>query len=184
MTMQCCSPLTRLPVCCYVQLQPLSDKHVLSVSDRSAAVWEYNGNQLLSHQSKIPYAVQPLNNQINTHVAQDEVPTPSPKDRADPLWMGLGGQGEVKKVLSIKNMPVDNIMSASTILLPEFEYRGAATVNSLTLNQEKGVAIPTKLQYVLYCVSGNKLHAAKLPSFDKNLREAINVGNNAVNDVS
>ena len=176
-----------LSVCCCVQLQPLSDKHVLSVSDRSAAVWEYNGYQLLSHQSKkTPYAVQPLNNQqINSHTALDEVPTPvGPKDRADPLWMGLGGQGEVKKVLSIKNMPVDSIMSSSTILLPEFEYRGAATVNSLTLSQEKGVAIPTKLQYVLYCVSGHKLHAAKLPSFDKNLREAINVGNNASNDVS
>ena len=95
--------------------------------------------------------------------------------------MGLGDEGEVKKVLNIKNMP-DTFFSPSTLMLPALENRGSTGSNGL--NQDKGLGVPSKPQYVLYCISGHKLYAGTLPSYDKLNRDTIHMGNSSLVDVS
>mmetsp|Transcript_21852 Transcript_21852/g.36906 ORF Transcript_21852/g.36906 Transcript_21852/m.36906 type:complete len:262 (+) Transcript_21852:3-788(+) len=109
------------------------------------------------------------------------------------LWMGYGGQGEVRKVLNIKNMP-DGQLSASTVMLPALEYRGTGgggygggsgggfshLYRSDTRSGGAGASslglLAPKPQHVLYCIAGHKLHAGSLPSYDKNNRETIHLG--------
>ena len=105
-----------------------------------------------------------------------------PSVQGSTMLMGLGDQGEVKKVLNVKNMP-DTPFTSSTLMLPALEVRGSSSMNGMN-SQEKGLGMPSKPQYVLYCIAGHKLYAGTLPSYDKHNREMIHMGNNAIVDVS
>lgn len=191
-------------------MNALSDKHVLAVSERSAAVWEYTAEEPPRTKTKHSYVTRTASHAYPGHGADanaygpdngaDAQPTPREYTHQhgngagvgamggreagrEGMLMGLGDQGEVKKVLNIKNMP-DSLFTASTLMLPALEIRGSATVNGMNLSQEKGLGMPSKPQHVLYCIAGHKLYAGTLPSYDKHNRETIHMGNNAIVDVS
>lgn len=200
-------------------MNALSDKHVLAVSERSAAVWEYTAEEPPRTKTKHSYVQRTASHAFPGHghgqdpsaYGADGGAESAPSGREythqysggnatgagvgvsgregggardrEGLLMGLGDQGEVKKVLNIKNMP-DSLFTASTLMLPALEIRGSATVNGMNLSQEKGLGMPSKPQHVLYCIAGHKLYAGTLPSYDKHNRETIHMGNNAIVDVS
>lgn len=212
----------------YFQVSALSDKHVLAVSERSAAVWEYTAEEPARSKSRHPYVTRTASHAHNwphdpSHTgaggaegayydsaggngamngsahAQKEYthhthPSSNPvggllnrdanaqRDGYPSMVMGLGDQGEVKKVLNIKNMP-DCPFTSSTLMLPALEVRGSSSMNGMN-GQEKGLGMPSKPQFVLYCIAGHKLYAGTLPSYDKHNREMIHMGNNAIVDVS
>lgn len=187
-------------------MSALSDKHVLSVSERSAAVWEYTAEEAPRVKSRRSFV-----NRTASHVHGDaENPTTGAENGAfdaqyagareglgginqgvagprekepNSLHMGLGDTGDVKKVLNIKNMP-DSSFTASTLMLPALEVRGSSSMNSMNMGQDKGLGSSSKPQYVLYCVAGHKLYAGTLPSYDKHNREMMNLGNGVLGDVS
>ena len=206
-------------------MSALSDKHVLAVSERSAAVWEYTAEEPARSKSRHPYVTRtashahkwphdPHNMGANgadnayfdsaggngamnggTHAQKEHHASSAlggsglnrdataQRDGYYPnMVMGLGDQGEVKKVLNIKNMP-DCPFTSSTLMLPALEVRGSASMNGMN-GQEKGLGMPSKPQFVLYCIAGHKLYAGTLPSYDKHNREMIHMGNNAIVDVS
>ena len=94
---------------------------------------------------------------------------------SSPFWMGLGGRGAVHKVLNIENMP-NHLSTASTVMISALESRASISFNSMNLSQEKGIGVPSKPQHILYCISGHKLYAGRLPSFDRSHRDHIHVG--------
>ena len=235
-------------------MSPLSDKHVLAVSDRSAAVWEYTAQEPPRSKSRHPYVSRTMSQgdrdrlmaagadpsiyygasmgghdgngggagggvmatgaydiALASAAAKEFVglgaglgggggggvgggssmggagaANSSGGGRGDgTLLMGLGDQGDVKKVLNIKNMP-DTAFTPSTLMLPALELRGASSMSGMNhlSSQEKGLGMPSKPQYVLYCISGHKLYAGTLPSYDKHNRETIHLGNSTIVDVS
>ena len=207
------------------QVSALSDKHVLAVSERSAAVWEYTAEEPARSKSRHPYVTRTASHAQHwphdptsagaggaegayfdsaggtaamngsTHAQREHThPSSNPvssllnrdaaaqRDGYPSMVMGLGDQGEVKKVLNIKNMP-DCPFTSSTLMLPALEVRGSSSMNGMN-GQEKGLGMPSKPQYVLYCIAGHKLYAGTLPSYDKHNREMIHMGNNAIVDVS
>lgn len=197
----------------YSQVSALSDKHVLSVSERSAAVWEYTADEPIRTKSRHPYVTRTASHAhhwphegsaqggaehayFDSAAAQKEHSAHAhlsgnfpgggvardPSVQGSTMLMGLGDQGEVKKVLNVKNMP-DTPFTSSTLMLPALEVRGSSSMNGMN-SQEKGLGMPSKPQYVLYCIAGHKLYAGTLPSYDKHNREMIHMGNNAIVDVS
>jgi len=185
---------------------------VLSVSERSAAVWEYTADEPIRTKTRHPYVTRTASHAhhwpheggaqggaehayFDSAAAQKEhhahahlsgsLPGGINREasvQGSSMLMGLGDQGEVKKVLNVKNMP-DMPFNASTLMLPALEVRGSSSMNGMN-SQEKGLGMPSKPQYGLYCIAGHKLYAGTLPSYDKHNREMIHMGNNAIVDVS
>ena len=43
-------------------------------------------------------------------------------------------------------------------------------------SQDKGIGMTSKPQFVLYCISGHKMYAGRLPTYDLSARDNIHVG--------
>ncbi len=84
----------------YVQITPVSEHHILSISDRSAAVWEYVSESASSSVSQQDASSAYLNR--------------GEKDFSS--W----GVGEVRRALTVRNMP-DSVMSPSTLMVGSFD---------------------------------------------------------------
>lgn len=144
----------------------MSEHHVLSLSDRSAAVWEY----ISPDQLTTPHHVN-----VNQQHA----------DHRDFLSYGAG---EVHKALTIKNMPDSSggVMSPSTVMVGTFDSSagmggmGGMLHGRLGGSQDKGgIGLTSKPQFVLYCISGHKMYAGRLPAYDVSARDNIHLGSNA-----
>lgn len=144
-----------------LKINPLSENHVLSVSDRAAAVWEYQTEDRLQ-------------SNYSSALANGATPASPAAEKDFPSW----GQGEVKKALTIKNMPTDSIGSASTLMLGSFENSLGNSLSMMSRGsaQDKGIGLTSKPQYVLYCISGHKMYAGRLPTYDLSTRDNIHVG--------
>jgi hypothetical protein len=83
--------------CSQFQITPVSEHHILSISDRSAAVWEYVSESALSQQDA-----------SSAYLNRGE------KDFSS--W----GVGEVRRALTVRNMP-DSVVSPSTLMVGSFD---------------------------------------------------------------
>lgn len=194
-------------------MNALSDKHVLAVSERSAAVWEYNADPTPRAKARRSFVARAASHATidgegaapgaegGGYEASSTANAPqkdyfygaggisgNPRESTmagnkESMIMGLGDGGEVKRVLNIKNIP-DSAFTANTLMLPALEVRGSSGMNGMNMSQDKSMGSSSKPQYVLYCVAGHKLYAGTLPSYDKHNREAIHVGNSGIVDVS
>ncbi len=137
----------------------MSEHHVLSISDRSAAVWEYvSEDKQQGHR-------------------EDQL-----REKDFPSW----GVGEVRKALTVRNMP-DSVMSPSTLMVGSFDNSlggGMGMLNSrIGSVQDKGIGLTSKPQFVLYCISGHKMYAGRLPTYDISARDNLHVGHGSGKEV-
>jgi hypothetical protein len=149
-----------------LKVNALSERHILAVSERSAAVWEY-----LPEVSPTTYPISSLypgtfsqfayNHSIhNTPIAYHEFrdynssnptgmmsgssgnPGYSQSNIAVSMYhMGYGGIGEVKKVLNMKNLHTDSVYSMNNVVVSNFEnnfYSTGFTGLTSTMNREGG----------------------------------------------
>ncbi len=121
-----------------IKINALSERHILAVSERAAAIWEYSPE--VSHttypmSSLYPgtFSVKSYNKSIhNTPIAYHEFRDINATSSAglgnsamtnislSMYHMGYGGIGEVKKTLTIKN-PTDAIYGMNNIILTSFD---------------------------------------------------------------
>lgn len=195
-------------------MNALSDKHVLAVSERSAAVWEYNADPTPRAKARRSFVARAA-----SHAATDgdclaagadgvgyEGPTTANAGQQRDHYHGAGGLGgnardstiardkeamvmglgDGGEVKRVLNIKnmPDLSFTANTLMLPALEVRGSSGMSGMNMSQDKSLGSSSKPQYVLYCVAGHKLYAGTLPSYDKHNREVIHMGNSGIVDVS
>ncbi|RYH21172.1 hypothetical protein EON65_21325 [archaeon] len=94
---------------------------------------------------------------------------------------GLGGVGDFKRVLNIKNTTSDNVCNASNIILSSFDNLTASVPKDSAVSSMKYSALDKELglasrpQHILYCIAGHKMFSAFLPAYDTSNRDRMNV---------
>ena len=152
-------------------------------------MWEYNVAQhdLSSLQNSISYDPSSFRDYGDAiHSNRDQFMNPSAQpgmsnSKDAPFHTGLGGVGEFKRVLNIKNTTSDNVCSASNIILSSFDNltasvpkdSGVSSMKYSALDKELGLAC--KPQHILYCIAGHKMFSAFLPAYDTSNRDRMNV---------
>lgn len=137
-----------------LQLSVLSEKNLLSVSERSAFVWNCKNDSADSWM-----------------VNGARFPLGGGRNSIEPA-MGMGGASlatfgggsfgmDVSKVLTLKNMPDHPGFTANTVLVQTFEKSGGSN----NLHQDMG--LPVKTVTALYGMAGHKMYAGKFPTFDE-----------------
>lgn len=112
--------------------------------------------------------------------------TNSTKDRDAPTFhTGIGGIGDFRRVLNIKNPNNEGVYAASNILLSSFDniagtsnaVGGPGALSSMKYSAlDKELGLSCKPQHILYCLAGHKMYSTFLPSFDLSSRDRVNIG--------
>lgn len=159
-------------------------------------MWEYllDQHDLSTHWNSISYS--PSSFRDYTEITQQNrdcflssstsLTTTGAKD-GSAFPMGLGGIGEVRRVLNIKNASSDGVYTASNILMSSFDnistggnsssHGPNAAMSSMKYTAlDKELGLTCKPQHILYCLSGHKMFSTFLPSFDLSSRDRVNIG--------
>jgi hypothetical protein len=93
---------------------------------------------------------------------------------------------DVRKVLTIRNMPSDGSFTASTVMVSAFDQPivGSGGIGGGGMLDKAGGAYGyggghganSKPQHVLYCVHSHRLYVGRLPSFDVSPRDNVHLG--------
>jgi hypothetical protein len=149
----------------------LSDRRILAVSERSAAVWEYvtdvshstypmsslypgTFSSTAYHKSihNAPIAYHEFRD-INSSTASNITPSITNSNISLSYYhMGYGGIGDIRKVLNIKN-PTDAIYTPNNILLTTYENnifypQPTSSSSSSTTNFNNSTSLPSYLQQI------------------------------------
>lgn len=86
-----------------------------------------------------------------------------------PTFYGLGETGNVRRNLSIRNMPDSTLLNTNTVMINGFEQIVGINSN-LSLarggTSDKVVGMPSKSKYMMYCIAGHKLYSSRLPTYE------------------
>lgn len=166
----------------------MSDQHFIAVSDRSAAIWEYTASSthkissesLSQTETIIDYGGTGFGDQYTFKAADSGKGFGRDSKNATQSHRYSTGFGDVNKIVTLKNMPDHSPLSSNTVLIQSFEQYGSMASTGLGMGrggvQDKGVGVPTKAQHALYCVAGHKFYYAKLPIYDSNRENVVNLG--------
>jgi hypothetical protein len=131
-----------------------------------------------------------LNSNKDYNTTNNNIPN---KDFPNPIntngLVGLGGVGEVKKVLAIKNMPDSShaFLQPNTVLVNTFDQvvgiggLSAGMSNIRGGSTDKGFSMQSRPKFVMYGIAGHKMYSSRLPAYDANSRENNNLLTNIGN---